>query len=135
MCFFILLYALNMQNKSRLKPLQHIPLIMTLTLTFDGGGELILSSFFNNYFQPKLDISRGVNGYGLGDTKPVDTPVSQEIWLYSTMQKIPKNFLFYCFWDRGYSSAELLSGLQGYLKICRTFLLWIRLCYMDEYLI
>ena len=36
--FFILLYALNMQNKSRLKPLQHIPLIMTLTLTFDGGG-------------------------------------------------------------------------------------------------
>ena len=39
--------------------------------------------------QPKLDTLRGVQGYGLGDTKSVDTPVS---WLYFTMQ-----FFFFTF--------------------------------------
>ena len=43
-----------------------------------GGGHSI-QLFKELFSQPKLDIFRGVQGYGLGDTKSVDTPVSLEI--------------------------------------------------------
>ena len=46
---------------------KYITLIHFLDLSFDGGG-VIVSSF--------LDIFRCVQGYCLGETKSVDTPVS-----------------------------------------------------------
>ena len=65
-----------------------------------GGGGLILSGFLNYFFFSK-NIFSGCLSYGLGDTKPVGTPVSKEIWLYFKMQKkiIPKIYFFYCFYE------------------------------------
>ena len=59
-----------------------------------GGGVDSIHLFKEILSHPKLDIFRGVQGYSLRDSKSVDTPVSQENWLYFTMQK---NILFLLF--------------------------------------
>ena len=56
-------------------------LLVRFYLSFDdgGGGE--------TFSQPQLGIFKGVQGYGLGEIKPLDTPLNYEIQLYFTMLK------------------------------------------------
>ena len=42
----------------------------------EGGGVYSIHVFEELFSQPKLDIFRGDQGYGLGTTKSVDTHVS-----------------------------------------------------------
>ena len=81
-----------------------------------GGGRLILSSLFSELFsQPKLDIFRGVEEYGPGDTKTVEIPLNEEIWLHlQSKKKNPTNLLFLLFlqMERGYRIGPPPSNIR-----------------------
>ena len=70
----------------------YIELLSYINLSFDGGGVDSIHLFKELFSEPELDIFRGVQGYGLGDTKSVDTPVAE---FYN--KKILKIYFFYCF--------------------------------------
>ena len=62
-----------------------------------GGGDDYIHLFLTNFFIAQTRSFQGCLRVWSKETKPLDTNVNSEIWLYFTMQyKFPKNIYFVC---------------------------------------